>query len=100
MLSLGELRKGVATRSRRHGDVSVQKLAAWIDGLEEAYRDRLLPVDGPIARLWGEMSATRSRPVIDTLLAATAIAHGLTLATRKVRDVNDMPVILHNPWLD
>ncbi len=94
------MRKGVATRSRRHGDASVQKLAAWIDGLEETYRDRLLPVDGPIARLWGEMSATRSRPVVDTLLAATAIAHGLTLATRNVRDVNDMPVTLHNPWLD
>ena len=41
----------------------------------------------------------RSRPVVDTLLAATAIVHGLTLVTRNVRDVDDLPVKLLNPWL-
>ncbi len=99
VLTLGELRKGVAIRSRRVGEASVQALAVWIDELEEAYRDRLLPVDLQIARIWGELAASRSRPVIDTLLAATAMHYNLILATRNVRDVEDTPVVLHNPWL-
>ena len=97
-LTLGELRKGAALQAKR-GLPTAQALAEWVDGLEEQYFHRLLPVDLPIARIWGELEATRTRPVVDTLLAATAIHHRLTLVTRNVRDVQDTPVLLHNPWL-
>ena len=60
---------------------------------------RILPVDLDIARIWGEFSADRSRAVVDTLLAATAMQHQLTLVTRNTRDIADTPVVLHNPWL-
>ena len=43
------------------------------------------------------MSAQRSRPVIDTLLAATAVVHGLTLVTRNSADVEDTKAKLLNP---
>jgi len=55
----------------------------------------VLPVDTSVARIWGELSAGRSLPVIDTLIAATAMVHGLTLVTRNTHDVEltGVPVI-------
>ena len=98
VLTLGELRKGLAMYKERHPEIE-QGLSEWIDGVEYQYADRVLDVSREIARLWGELSATRSRSVIDTLLASTAIYHGMTLVTRNVRDVEDLPVVLQNPWL-
>jgi predicted nucleic acid-binding protein len=46
----------------------------------------------------GELSARRGLPVIDTLIAATAITRGLTLVTRKARDVATTGVPLLDPW--
>ena len=46
----------------------------------------------------GELSAQRSRPVVDTLLAATALVHKLTLVTRNISDVHDLGVKLLDPW--
>lgn len=76
-----------------------QALTRWVNRLEIEYENRTLAIDQAIARLWGELAADRSRPAVDTLLAATAIHHRLTLVTRNTRDVQDTPVVLHNPWL-
>jgi predicted nucleic acid-binding protein len=56
------------------------------------------PIDAATARRWGELSAIPSLPVIDTLIAATAISHGLTLVTRNTRDVESTGVPLVDPW--
>jgi predicted nucleic acid-binding protein len=58
-----------------------------MDDIETTLADRALFVDAAAARRWGERSAARSLPVIDTLIAATAIGHDLTLVTRNTRDV-------------
>jgi hypothetical protein len=60
--------------------------------------ERILSVDTASAKLWGEWSAQRSRPVVDTLLAATAVVHGLVLVTRNENDIQDLPVKVLNPW--
>ncbi|WP_421722817.1 type II toxin-antitoxin system VapC family toxin [Bauldia sp.] len=99
VLTIGELRKGVEIR-RRHDQVHAERLSAWVDGLEEIYADALLPVDSTIASLWGRLAANRPRPVVDTLLAATAINRGLTLVTRNVRDIADTGVVWIDPWQD
>ena len=97
VLSLGELRKGVALKMRSDADAA-KRLGAWVDGLEYSFGDRILGVDAAIARQWGELSAQRSRPVVDTLLAATAVVHKLTLVTRNISDVHDLGVKLLDPW--
>ena len=57
-------------------------------------------------RRWGVISGTVRRetghppPVIDTLLAATALEHDLYLVTRNVRDVGQSGAALFNPWED
>lgn len=97
VLTLGELRKGVANKKQTDPG-SAKKLAAWIDGLEYSFADHILGIDAAVARLWGELSAERPRPVIDTLLAATAMVHDLTLVTRNTADVRGMKVKVFNPW--
>ena len=97
VLTLGELRKGVALKGRSDPSAA-RALGSWVDGLEFSFADRILGVDAATARLWGELSAQRPRPVVDTLLAATAVVHGLTLVTRNTADVLDTGVSLLDPW--
>ena len=97
VLTLGELRKGVAKKKREDAEMA-KRLADWVDGLEYSFADRILGVDAATARLWGDWSSERPRPVVDTLLAATAVLHGLTLVTRNVRDVRGLAVKLLDPW--
>jgi toxin FitB len=97
-LSLGELKKGVALKMT--SDTSAAKaIAGWVDGLETNFADRILGVDTASAKLWGEWSAQRPRPVVDTLLAATAVVHDLVFVTRNESDIQDLPVKVFNPWL-
>jgi predicted nucleic acid-binding protein len=97
VLTLGELRKAVANKSRSDPEAA-KRIGSWVEGLELSFADRILGIDLATAKLWGELSAQRPRPVIDTLLAATAVSHQLTLVTRNVGDVQDIPVKVLDPW--
>ncbi len=70
----------------------------WAKELEHTYASRILSIDTEVASIWGVLSAQRSRPIVDTLLAATALHHGLTMVTRNTGDVRDTGVPLINPW--
>ncbi|MDX5298383.1 MAG: type II toxin-antitoxin system VapC family toxin, partial [Gammaproteobacteria bacterium] len=99
VLSLGEIRKGiegVADPTFR------QTLTDWLEvELPTYFVGRLLSIDAQVADRWGRVQATAGRtlPVIDGLLAATALQHGLTLVTRNVKDFEGLGVDLVNPWL-
>jgi toxin FitB len=99
VLTLGELHKGVAAK-RRVDAAAAKALAAWVEGLEFGFADRILGIDAATARLWGEWSGERPRPVVDILLAATAVRHGLTLVTRNLSDMRGIEVSVHNPWAE
>lgn len=79
---------------------AAKKIESWVEGLELSFADRILGIDLATTKLWGELSAQRSRPVIDTLLAATAMTRHLTLVTRNAIDVEDIPVKVLDPWKD
>lgn len=82
-------------RDRRQGAV----LRRWLDrDLLPAFADRVLAVDVPIARRAGSLHVPDPRPDRDTLIAATAIEHGLTVVTRNVADFVDLGVPLVDPW--
>jgi len=97
VLTLGELRKGVAHKSLSDPEAA-KRIGSWVEGLELSFTDRILGINLVAAKLWGEWSAQRPRPVIDTLLGATAVAYELTLVTRNADDVQDLPVKVLNPW--
>jgi predicted nucleic acid-binding protein len=65
--------------------------------------DRVLPVTLAIAERWGDLSALlkgkgKPRPIVDSILAATAFQHDLGLVTRNVRDYEDSGIAVLNPW--
>ena len=103
VLTLGEVRKGIArlpaSRKRR-------RLEQWVEvDLRRTFHGRVLPVTAEIAERWGILSAeaqSRGRPVpvIDALLAATALVADLTLVTRNTRDVEASGARWLNPWED
>ena len=103
VLTIGELRKGVAA-IKQTDPAAAKSIAAWVEGLEFGFADRILGVDAATARMWGDWSGDRPRPVhqpiIVTLLAATAVLHGLTFVTRNSRDVRGIQVAVHNPWVE
>jgi hypothetical protein len=101
VLTLGEIRKGIAAlpRTARRG-----RLEAWLEtDLRARFSGRILPVDEAVADRWGLLTGEASRkgirlPVIDGLLAATALSHNLTLVTRNAQDVAATGVPTLNPW--
>jgi len=97
VLVLGEIRLGIL-RLRRRDATAAGHLTAWLARLERAYRGRTLQIDGRVTEIWAGLNALRSLPVIDSLLAATALRHGLTLVTRNVRDLAGTAVPLLNPF--
>lgn len=101
VVTLAEIRRGVALmQTGRRRDA----LAHWLAGdLVDRFAGRILPVDEQTAFRWGDLMAEAKRrgqglASMDGLLAATAIAHGLTLVTRNGRDFHGLPVELLDPW--
>jgi predicted nucleic acid-binding protein len=100
-ITLGELQRGallLGVGKKR------KALLRWIEtGIKVDFAGRILPVDGLVMEHWAQLEATivqtgRRLPVMDSLLAATALTHGLTLATRNVADFQDRGVPLLDPW--
>jgi predicted nucleic acid-binding protein len=97
VLVTGEVRRGIETIRRR--DVrAAATLERWLREIETDFDDRILPVDAVVAHRWSRIAAIRPVSTIDGLLAATALVHGLTLATRNVRDVAATGVPCTNPF--
>lgn len=68
------------------------------DDLPPRFAGRLLPLDLAGARSAARLHVPDPRHERDALLAATALAHGLTMATRNVRDFAPTGVPVVNPW--
>jgi hypothetical protein len=95
---LGELRKGVEAlpageRIKALDDWLAVDLSAYIAG-------RFLPIDVRVGERWGRLVAQpgRTLPAVDSLLAATELAHGLTLVTCNVRNGQHPGLAVLDPW--
>lgn len=102
VLTLGEIRKGIASLRSTTRRASLE---AWLDAdLVLRFAGRILVIDQDVADRWGQLSAAaviakKQLPVIDGLLAATAIQYNLTLVTRNTKDLIATGIPLYNPWL-
>lgn len=98
VLTIGEIRKGVelVTDANRK-----EKLRVWLEHtLPDWLENRMLAVDEGVAEQWGRMLAgvNRPAPVIDSLLAATALHHDLRMVTRNTQDFRFSGLEVINPW--
>lgn len=80
------------------------KLLAFIDATKKRFEDRILVVDMVVAEEAGRLRAFaaaggRTLAPLDSLMAATAMVHGATLATRNTKDFRDLGVNIVDPWL-
>lgn len=97
VLVIGEVRRGVE-RIRRRDEQQALVLEAWLRRVVSDHAERVLPVDAEVAETWGRMNSGDPLPVIDSLLAATAHVHGLTVATRNVADLARTGVSVVDPF--
>jgi predicted nucleic acid-binding protein len=98
-VSLGEVWKGIhlLPEGRRK-----RTLGEWVEGIENDYADRMLDLDADVLKAWGKLYAKHEAKgfnmgILDSLLAATALVHGLIVATRNTGDFPD-DVKTVNPW--
>lgn len=98
VLTLGELRKGIEALAE---GARKRRLLDWLEvELPRFFAGRVLSIDERVADRWGYLVARAGRPVpaIDSLLAATALTHGLTLVTRNLRDFRYPGLAVVDPW--
>jgi toxin FitB len=92
---IAEIEIGVRTIERRDKKQG-QTLREWSEKVYAEFRDRLIPIDGAIARRFAELQVPDRRPERDAWIAATA---GLVVVTRNDADFRPMGVKIVNPWM-
>jgi toxin FitB len=97
-ISLLEIERGTLMIARKDA-AQATALRAWIDHqILARFVGRILPVDAAVAQRCARLHVPDPRPERDALIAATALVHGLTIATRNVADFAPTGVALINPW--
>lgn len=101
VVSIAEIRRGVALMDEgRKREALVEWLAR---DLPQRFEQRVLPVDEAVALAWGDLMGLAKRrgrglSSMDGMIAATAIARQLTLATRNTKDFDGFGLELFDPW--
>src|SRR4051794_33213271 len=98
VISILEIEIG-ALRLERKDPAGGAVLRVWLDGqVFSHFEGRILPVDIRIAQRCARLHVPDQRSERDALIAATALAHGLTMVTRNTADFTSAGVALLNPW--
>lgn len=100
-ITIGEISRGIEKlpESKRK-----QELQRWLkEDLLVRFDDKVLPLDTDILIQWGILSARLegigiTLPSMDSLIAATALTHNLTLITRNEGDFKNTGIEIVNPW--
>jgi len=101
VLTIGELQKGIG---KFPDSARKDELQAWVEhDLALRFTGRIIDVDMEAMLIWGRLQGESERKgetlhVMDSLIAATAKAHGLVVVTRNVRDIERCQVRVCNPW--
>lgn len=104
IITLAEYDKGIANLAEH--DPSRARHIATRDAIEMRFSGRILPLSDAVVRRWGVIAGRLKRatghspPVIDTMMAASAIEADLYLVTRNTKDVQSSGAAVFNPWTD
>jgi toxin FitB len=98
VITLQELEIGILLVERR--DPSQGAIfRAWLDGhVLPAFTGRILAIDTAVAQRSAQLHVPNPRPIRDGLIAATALVHRMTVATRNDADFAGTGVAILNPW--
>lgn len=97
-IAIQELEMGVLLAERR--DPSQGAIfRVWLEShVLPAFAGRILPVDTAVAQRCAALHVPDPRPAMDSLVAATALVHGMTLVMRNVAGFQSSGVTILNPW--
>ena len=100
VLTVGEIRRGIVAMEQGKRRAALQ---SWLEtDLEPRFSGRVLPIDEATADRWGAITGGVAQgitvPVVDGLIAATALQHNLTLVTRNTKNLAGTNVPAFNPW--
>lgn len=98
VVTLGEVERGIILQRRTNPEFAAD-LERWLDTFLLSYEQRILPLTLSIARRWGQLSGELGHNNADLMIAATALEHNLTVATRNTRHFEPTQVTLINPYL-
>ncbi|HEY6467381.1 MAG TPA: type II toxin-antitoxin system VapC family toxin [Candidatus Acidoferrales bacterium] len=101
VITLAEIEKGVGLLEQGKRRTQLEEWLAT--NLEEWFGGRVLSVDRNVGSCWARLMVAGTQrgnplPVIDSLIAATALAHDLTIVTRNIKDFASTGVRTINPW--
>jgi len=94
---IADVQRGLALVARRDPKQATL-LQKWLEELVNDYNDRILPITLDIAIRWGSLGKPDPLPVLDGLIAATALEHDLTVATRNVTNIARSGALVVNPF--
>jgi predicted nucleic acid-binding protein len=97
VLALGEIRQGIE-RLRRRDPAPARALEKWLLRISAEFAGHLLPVDQKVADQWGRLDLPRPMPILDALLAATALVHDLTVVSREEEGFRRAGAQVVNPF--
>ena len=99
VITLHELEHGVLLAERRN-QAGAATLRQWLDNdVRDAFSNRVLGIDLAVAKLAASLHVPDPAPINDAYIAATALVHNLTMATRNLADFTRFPHLdIVNPW--
>jgi toxin FitB len=97
VIVLGKVRRGIELLARRDKR-QAELLERWYASIREHLANRILAVDEPVMMIWSKISVPHMLPAYDGLIAATALAHGMTVVTRNALDYQRAGVDVIDPW--
>lgn len=101
VITLGELMKGI---SKLRDNTRAKQLEHWVyHDLTHRFEGRILTLDASVMGRWGRIQGHAARdnytlPVMDSMIAATAIEHNMIVATRNTEDLIRCGADVINPW--
>ena len=97
-ITVQELEMGVLLAERRDPPQGAVFRTWFENHVLPAFAGRVLPIDTAVAQRCAALHVPDPRPAMESLIAATALVHGMTLVTRNVADFQSCGVTLLNPW--
>lgn len=98
VITVGEIRRGIELIRHRGDARQVRRLEIWLDLILKEYEEHIIDFAHDEAQVWGRLRVPHPENAIDKQIAATALTHDLTLATRNANHFEGLGIRVVNPF--